>query len=1083
VNGAGSFNLGVPGTTGATTNATFLGGGALVVDNVGGNFHVGLGNSDQNAGDNFATLNITALSSFSANVGEFRVGFGSKIGATFLMSNTANAITANTLRCFDSNLNNGTIGTMTLGTGTNTINANAILIGFSKIGGTVGFASQTAGSPGTVVIAGKTVPGANITVGSNITTGTAAAFTAFLDLRGHVSTVTSDVLTVGIMSQTGTGSTSGVVHFDTGTFTVNTVNMGSKANTGGGSANGTLNIGGGTFTVNTAFTLATQAGSGTATGALNVTGGTANINANIVDAGGATTTSVLLNGGTLDMLVHAIGGATPVDTLSFQSGTLRGVSEINNGATALNKTTAGVLTLDSANTHTGGTTVTAGTLRVINTTGSATGTGSFSSAAGTTVLGTGTIGGAAVLNGTVAPGDSGAGTLSFGSTVNFGATSSYAAQVFGGGPSDQISAAGAVTITSGAALNVSTVSPTAGQAVTLIDQAGATAVAGTFAGLPEGSDIVSGGVPYTLSYVGGTGNDVTLTDKPRVSIAATALVNEGAGTVTVAVTRDGALTQAASVTVTTVAGSAASGTDFTTTTTVLNWNAGQGGVRNFVVPILQDTISEGPETFTIVLSAPVNVTIGTGTCTVTINDDEPLPVVSVSDATVNEDAGNAVVTLTISGPASQYPISVDVFASSGTAQATVDFMPVTVTITWPAGDATPKTANIPIIDDLLLEPAETFIVTLQNVSPTGAIGTGTATVTINDNDVAPQAVNDAVTAGIERPAVFDVLANDLGLANAPLTVVIASAPANGVAIANADGTITYTGSVGFTGADSFTYQVTDAGQSSIATVSVTVKPAPLILSGPTLTPNPCVVGQLVVATAATDNGIITWNWGDGATSVGSGASHAYTNPGSYTVTLIILSPEGFNTVATTTLFVSVGLTDDGSGGGGGATPPGVTGILVGGAGAGPAQGGSGKISCNYVRREKTYYQGSIASLNLPSTLKQEALLNMPGTLTIGTGNAMGTFRFSLDKRGRGKSTGLPQIEFNVAKKRFKFKAQRADLTDLTEALGGPQQFGVKKGQQVTMLIPVTLQIGTDVFVALTFQVKYQQIATNGKGGL
>jgi hypothetical protein len=45
----------------------------------------------------------------------------------------------------------------------------------------------------------------------------------------------------------------------------------------------------------------------------------------------------------------------------------------------------------------------------------------------------------------------------------------------------------------------------------IINNAGSQAVAGIYAGLPEGSTITVGGHQYKISYVGGTGNDVTLT--------------------------------------------------------------------------------------------------------------------------------------------------------------------------------------------------------------------------------------------------------------------------------------------------------------------------------------------------------------------------------------------------------------------------------------------------------------------------------------------------------------------------------------------------------------------------------------------
>jgi hypothetical protein len=53
--------------------------------------------------------------------------------------------------------------------------------------------------------------------------------------------------------------------------------------------------------------------------------------------------------------------------------------------------------------------------------------------------------------------------------------------------------------------------PTQGQVFTIIDQAGSAAVSGTFKGLPEGATFEQNGVVFKISYVGGDGNDVTLT--------------------------------------------------------------------------------------------------------------------------------------------------------------------------------------------------------------------------------------------------------------------------------------------------------------------------------------------------------------------------------------------------------------------------------------------------------------------------------------------------------------------------------------------------------------------------------------------
>lgn len=53
--------------------------------------------------------------------------------------------------------------------------------------------------------------------------------------------------------------------------------------------------------------------------------------------------------------------------------------------------------------------------------------------------------------------------------------------------------------------------PVAGQVYTIISQGGSKPVDGTFKDLPEGATFIRDGVTYRISYVGGDGNDVTLT--------------------------------------------------------------------------------------------------------------------------------------------------------------------------------------------------------------------------------------------------------------------------------------------------------------------------------------------------------------------------------------------------------------------------------------------------------------------------------------------------------------------------------------------------------------------------------------------
>ena len=71
-----------------------------------------------------------------------------------------------------------------------------------------------------------------------------------------------------------------------------------------------------------------------------------------------------------------------------------------------------------------------------------------------------------------------------------------------------------------------------------------------------------------------------------------------------------------------------------------------------------------------------------------------------------------------------------------------------------------------------------------------------------------------------------MLANDSDPDSDPLTVTGATTPAHGTAVVNANNTITYTPTTGYTGPDSFTYSISDGrGGTASATVSITVSPA------------------------------------------------------------------------------------------------------------------------------------------------------------------------------------------------------------------------------------------------------------------
>ncbi|CAN5527359.1 hypothetical protein BH11PLA2_BH11PLA2_45450 [soil metagenome] len=175
---------------------------------------------------------------------------------------------------------------------------------------------------------------------------------------------------------------------------------------------------------------------------------------------------------------------------------------------------AAIMTLSGASSLTGTVSVNNGTLLQ---------NGSFTAAASVVgVTSTATFGGtgttkAVNVSGTITGGTVGsAGKLT---TGNLAATvSTVVADVTGSGSVagtdfDQINVVGTVDI-SGATLTInSTASPAIGTPLVIVNNDLTDAITGTFNGINEGDTVVSSGNgnKYTVSYVGGDGNDVTLT--------------------------------------------------------------------------------------------------------------------------------------------------------------------------------------------------------------------------------------------------------------------------------------------------------------------------------------------------------------------------------------------------------------------------------------------------------------------------------------------------------------------------------------------------------------------------------------------
>src|SRR3712207_654253 len=125
-----------------------------------------------------------------------------------------------------------------------------------------------------------------------------------------------------------------------------------------------------------------------------------------------------------------------------------------------------------------------------------------------------------------------------------------------------------------------------------------------------------------------------------------AIVREGDGVarLPVRLTSDADFICEPGVSYRTTPGSAAEGVDYTPASGDVDFEN-----ATIEVPITDDGLHEGDETFDVILENPDSAEIGDGVGTVTVIDDEPPPVLSVTGGEVVE-RGLAAFTLRLSGP-------------------------------------------------------------------------------------------------------------------------------------------------------------------------------------------------------------------------------------------------------------------------------------------------------------------------------------------------------------------------------------------------------------------------------------------------
>ena len=199
-----------------------------------------------------------------------------------------------------------------------------------------------------------------------------------------------------------------------------------------------------------------------------------------------------------------------------------------------------------------------------------------------------------------------------------------------------------------------------------------------------------------------------------------ASASEGDGTLSFRVTLGGQSSGSVTVDYATAGATATAGRDYTETSGTLTFASGDIR-RTITVPLLDDDKHETAETFSVSLSGAVGATLDDGTGTGTIHDDDESPLMTIHGSEGPETGLlDFVVTLSTAGGVAA---SVDYVTDQGfpahdppafsLAEAGSDYTHQEGTFTFAPGEIS-KTIRVRVLEDLVDEPTEAIVITLEN---------------------------------------------------------------------------------------------------------------------------------------------------------------------------------------------------------------------------------------------------------------------------------------------------------------------------------------------------------------------------------
>ena len=343
---------------------------------------------------------------------------------------------------------------------------------------------------------------------------------------------------------------------------------------------------------------------------------------------------------------------------------------------------------------------------------------------------------------------------------------------------------------------------------------------------PDGTITVPGTLPpgvYTITY------DVCTTATPStcvsgttvLTVSPTATATPTVGDNTYDVPTSGTATVVGTILSNDTVDGVASATATNVTVSVTTAPTGTGVPTigsNGSVTVPANAIP-GVYTYTYHICSVATPTACSTEATVTVTVRQPVPVLPnnnmVYTDTTTTTAGNITTGGTVgtqsvtTGPTGNVTITVVTPATPQVPGGTVPTLNPDGTVTVPTGTA-----------------SGTYTITYQvctTATPTSCV-TGVVTITVSPTTVTPTvlpvAVDDRASTAVNTPVNIAVLPNDT--LNGATTPNVVTSPANGTVMVNSDNTIEYRPHTGFTGTDTFVYEICNSAGCSSATVTVEV---------------------------------------------------------------------------------------------------------------------------------------------------------------------------------------------------------------------------------------------------------------------